>query len=96
MWELQSMARQRKASSRPPEAHEIIEADLAQDKMGKNSLQGDDQSSVRNERHAEPDMKPEADDLMETFEKSDKDVRARRDLGKGRRHSPKHPFNKPE
>lgn len=90
------MPKNRKTPKRPPEAHEIIDADLAQDIMGKNSLQGDDQSSFHNERQAVPDVKAEADDLMETFEKSDKNIRARRDLGKGRRHSPKHPFNKPE
>lgn len=90
------MGNKRKAATRPLKAHEIIEADLAQEQMGKNSLQGDDQSNVHNERRAVPDMKAEPNDLMETFEKSDKDVRAKRDLGKGRRHSTKHPFNEPE
>lgn len=90
------MAKKRKAPTRPPAAHEIIEADLAQDQMGKNSLQGDDQANVHNERRAVPNTKAEPDGLMETFEKADKDVRARRDLGKGRRHSPKHPFNEPD
>ncbi len=90
------MPKNRKSGMRPPEAHEITEADLAQDKMGRNSLQGDDQSNVHNERRAVPGVRKEADDLMETFEKSDKDVRAKRDLGKGRRHSPEHPYNKPD
>lgn len=90
------MAKSRKTPIRPRQAHEIVEDDLAQDRMGDNALQGDDQSNVRNERHAVPNTKAEPSDLMETFEKADKDVRARRDLGKGRRHSPKHPFNEPE
>lgn len=86
----------RRKPTRPLDAHEITEEDLAQDEMGRNSLQGDDQSSVRNERRAVPGVRTEADDLMETFEKSDKDIRAKRDLGKGRRHSPAHPYNKPK
>jgi hypothetical protein len=81
---------------RPPQAHEINEVDLAQDMMGRNALQGDDQANVHNQRYVEPGVNREPDDLIETFEKADKDVRARRDLGKGRRHSPKHPYNQPE
>lgn len=88
--------KKRKNLTRPLSAHEITETDLAQDIMGSNLLQGDDQANVHNERRAVPHVKLEADDLMETFEKSDKHVRARRDLGKGRRYSPKHPFNRPE
>lgn len=63
----------------------LRETDLANDKMGKNSLQGDDQLSVRNERHAQPDARRDADETMESFEKMDKDKRARTDLGKGNR-----------
>lgn len=59
------------------------ETDLAQEKMGRNSLQGNDQESVRNQRHAVPDVRQEADGVIESFEKLDKHERARRDLGKG-------------
>lgn len=59
--------------------------DLAQDIMGKNALQGADQSNVQNERQAQPDVKPDTDGIVESFEKLDKDVRAKTDLGKGNR-----------
>ena len=62
-------------------------SDLASDEMGNNSLQGDDQANVRNERYAVPDAKTEADDVIESFKKLDKDVRAEKDLGKGNRSS---------
>lgn len=65
----------------------LSETDLAQDKMGKNSLQGDDQANVRNQRKAVPDVKKETDGVLESFRKLDKDVRARTDLGKGARKS---------
>lgn len=75
-------------------ASDITETDLASEKMGRNKLQGDDQSQVRNQRHAVPDVKQNADrSHSETAEKTDKDVRAKRDLGKGRRHSHDHPYN---
>ncbi len=64
---------------------DLSETDLAQDKMGDNSLQGDDQANVRNQRHAVPDVRKDADDVIPTFEKLDKHVRAKRDLGKGNR-----------
>ena len=63
----------------------LRETDLSNDRMGRNSLQGDDQSSVRNERQAQPETRLEPDELMESFEKMDKEKRARADLGKGRR-----------
>lgn len=64
---------------------QITETDFAADEMGRNALQGDDQDLVRNQRHAVPDVKREADeDPIETMEKTDKDERARRDLGKRR------------
>lgn len=69
-------------------------ADLAQDIMGNNSLQGNDQANVRNQRQAVPDVKLETDGVVESFEKLDKDVRAREDLGKGNRYSEDHPYNK--
>ncbi|NNJ74294.1 MAG: hypothetical protein HKP56_03975 [Anderseniella sp.] len=68
---------------------DIKEVDLSQDKMGDNSLQGDDQSNVRNQRHAAPMVKKEADGIVESLEKLDKDVRAKRDLGKGNRDGSK-------
>jgi hypothetical protein len=66
-------------------AGSVTENDLAQDKMGNNQLQGDDQSNVRNQRHSVPDTKTETDGIIESLEKLDKDVRATRDLGKGKR-----------
>ena len=64
---------------------DLTETDLAADLMGKNALQGRDQSRVRNQRQAVPKARQKADDIIESFEKLDKDVRARRDLGKGNR-----------
>ncbi|MCX2723933.1 hypothetical protein [Roseibium salinum] len=78
------MAEKRKAET----DRDVRETDLAQQRMGKNRLQGDDQSNVRNERHAVSDVKQEPDDdVIETFEKLDKDKRAREDLNKGVRKS---------
>lgn len=61
---------------------DIDETDLAQDKMGDNDLQANDQRNVRNQRETVPDVKKETDGVVESFEKLDKDVRAKRDLGK--------------
>lgn len=58
-------------------------SDLASDEMGDNKLQGEDQEKVRNQRKAVPDVKQEPDDVLESFEKLDKEERAKRDLGKG-------------
>jgi hypothetical protein len=69
------------------ENKKLTEADLANRKMGDNDLQGDDQLNVRNQRHAVPDTKLETDRIVESLEKLDKDVRAKRDLGKGNRSS---------
>ncbi len=64
----------------------LTEADLAQDKMGDNSLQGNDQANVRNQRQAVPDVKQKPDDgVVDSLEKMDKDVRAEKELGKGAR-----------
>jgi hypothetical protein len=64
----------------------LSESDLAQDKMGDNSLQGNDQANVRNQRQAVPDVKQEPDkSVVESLKKMDKDVRAERELGKGAR-----------
>jgi len=63
---------------------DVTETDLAPERMGRNSLQGDDQQNVRNERHAVPDGKREPDDsVVESFRKMDKDVRARTEMHKG-------------
>ncbi|PLW77334.1 hypothetical protein [Cohaesibacter celericrescens] len=79
------MSNTTKINSPRPDNTNIVEADLAQDKMGNNRLQGNDQSQVRNQRQAVPDVKLETDGVIESFEKLDKDVRAERDLGKGNR-----------
>jgi hypothetical protein len=60
------------------------ETDIADERMGRNKLKGDDQASVRNQRHAVPDVRKDAGGVVETAESTDKDVRARRDLGKGK------------
>ncbi len=66
------------------------EVDLFQQKKGDNKLQGDDQESVRDQRHAQPDAKREPDArVRESFEKMDKDHRAEEELGKGNRSSGK-------
>jgi len=68
------------------QSERLTEADLAQDKMGDNTLQGNDQSNVRNQRHAVPGVKQKPDDgVAESLEKMDKHVRAERELGKGAR-----------
>jgi len=72
---------------RDKDPEDLTEADLANRKMGDNKLHGNDQLSVRNQRHAVPDVKQEADDVIDSIEKLDKDERARRDLGKGNRSS---------
>lgn len=61
----------------------LSRSDLASDEMGNNRLQAKDQSSVRNQRKAVPDVKQETDGVIESFQKLDKDERAKRDLGKG-------------
>ncbi|MBB4305136.1 hypothetical protein GGD81_004204 [Rhodobium orientis] len=78
------MSEQAKKSDR---TETISETDLANERMGNNQLQGNDQESVRNQRHSQPDVKTETDGVIESFEKLDKETRARRDLGKGNRKS---------
>ncbi|WP_157961895.1 hypothetical protein [Acuticoccus kandeliae] len=66
----------------------LSEADLANDIMGRNALQGDDQANVRNERQAVPGAKTEADSgPVESARLTDKDARAKAELGKGNRHA---------
>ena len=64
---------------------DTTQTDLAQDIMGRNSLQGNDQSNVRNQRQAQANVKLATDGVIESFEKLDKNVRAKTDLGKGNR-----------
>ena len=79
--------KRKRSTGRRTDATDLTESDFAQQKMGRNSLQGDDQSNVRNQRHAVPEPREDADDgVIETLEKSDKNVRAKREFGKGRRH----------
>lgn len=61
----------------------IKRSDLAQREMGDNSLQGEDETNLRNQRRAVPNVKQEADDVIESFEKADDETRAKQDLGKG-------------
>jgi len=81
------MASENKTPRPADDSTGLKRSDLASEEMGNNSLQGDDQDNVRNQRHAVPDVKTDADDVVESFEKLDKDVRARKDLGKGNRSS---------
>lgn len=61
----------------------LTESDLASERMGRNNLQGDNQSNVHNERRAVPDVKQQTDGVVESFQKLDKNKRAKEDLGKG-------------
>jgi hypothetical protein len=76
---------QSRDTTRGARASEFTEDDLAQRRMGDNDLQGDDQGRVRNQRHAVPGSKQATDSIIESLKKLDKDVRARRDLGRGNR-----------
>lgn len=70
------------AGKADPESFDEFE--LAADLKGKNRLHGEDQLRNNNERQAQAEAKGETDDLLESFEKLDDDVRAERDLGKRR------------
>lgn len=73
-------------SAKTNKAERVTEADLSQDKMGDNSLQGNDQANVRNQRQAVPGVKQKPDgNVTDSLEKMDKDVRAEEELGKGAR-----------
>jgi len=73
-----------------PQDPALTEAELADEIMGNNQLQGNDQRSVRNQRHAVPDAKLEPDaDPVESAKMLDKDARARAELGKGNRDGDK-------
>lgn len=70
-------------TDRKQDPGKLREPDFDGDRMGRNSLQGDDQQSVRNERQAMPDEREQTDDMEDSFRKLDKDARARLDLNKG-------------
>lgn len=63
----------------------LDETDIANERMGNNQLQGNDQRSVRNQRRTAPDVRKDTDSIEESFAKLDKDTRARTDLAKGAR-----------
>ncbi|MEM1375800.1 MAG: hypothetical protein AAGG69_00280 [Pseudomonadota bacterium] len=65
------------------EPSELARADLAQEEMGNNQLQGDDQANVHNERREVAGVKLETDGIVESFKKLEKDKRAKEELGKG-------------
>ena len=50
---------------------------LAGDMHGNNSLRGNDQSSVRNQRLAVPDVQQETTSVRESFRRIDPDERAK-------------------
>ena len=72
-------------SNGEPAGGNLDEFDIASDLQGRNKLQGDNQTDVVNQRHAQAEAKGDTDGVIESFEKMDKDVRAERDLGKGNR-----------
>lgn len=74
--------------NRDDERQARSETELSSDIMGNNQLQGDDQANVHNQRRAVPDAKLTPDSgPVESAQMLDKDERARRELGKGARHS---------
>ncbi|MEL6747923.1 MAG: hypothetical protein AAFO79_08950 [Pseudomonadota bacterium] len=77
------MTHEQKSSRFDEQTDASVEADFASDKMGNNQLEGNDQQNVRNQRQAVPDVRTTTDGIIESAEKTDKDVRARRDLNKG-------------
>jgi hypothetical protein len=67
----------------PETEDRLSEAELGNEVMGDNKLQGDDQQNVHNERHVTPDAKLEPDSgPVESARMLDKDERARAELGK--------------
>jgi hypothetical protein len=78
------MADDKKRARGGKDAGDLLETDLANQKMGNNQLQGNDQEDVRNQRHAVPDADPNAEGVIESFENMDPQVRAAR-KGKARK-----------
>ena len=69
---------------------EVTEKDLAQDKMGDAGAQGTDPERLTNTREAAVNTVPGGDpqpdeNVLDSFRKMDKDVRAAEELGKGNR-----------
>ena len=69
---------------------DLTEKDLAQDKMGDAGAQGTDPGRLSNTREAAVDTAPGGDpepdeNVLDSFRKMDKDVRAAEELGKGNR-----------
>lgn len=63
----------------------LDEFDLAADLKGRNSLHGDDQGNIHNQRQEQAGATGETEGLIESFENADKQVRARREAEKRRR-----------
>lgn len=61
--------------------------DFSDDLQGRNSLQGDDQARVRNQRHAVPGVKRQAEDVLESFEKTEAHEQARADARHARQQA---------
>ncbi|ODN70101.1 hypothetical protein [Methylobrevis pamukkalensis] len=55
-------------SNDPKSAQGLGESDLAQDRMGTNRLEANDQNRVRNQRHTMPEEKRETEGVVESFE----------------------------
>ncbi|BBK43882.1 hypothetical protein STVA_39020 [Allostella vacuolata] len=72
-----------------PAIQDLEQDDFAQEQMGRNALQGNDQESVRNQRKVVPEARKEADGIVEGLKKLDRDHRAETDLHKGRRSGPR-------
>jgi len=62
-----------------PDNTKISESDLANDTMGNNQLQGNDQLNVQNQRQAVPDVKQKTEGVVESFENMDPETRAERE-----------------
>ena len=75
----------------------VTETDLAARIQGDNSLQGNDQLNVQNERKAQAEVLRDggaSGDIVENAKRAaDPDYRAQQELGKGNRHSDDHQFN---
>ena len=64
-----------------PKASDMTETDLADEEMGNNQLQGDDQNKVRNERHAKPDETTETDSVEEGLKRRERGRAEREESG---------------
>lgn len=64
--------RKTETHTREIKTEHLTGGDFADEKAGKNSMQGNDQSQVRNQRHAVPGAKAEAEGVVESFRKEEK------------------------